>query len=123
MSATKSIHPDEKFKADKAGSQLFKIGAGIGLVFLAISLVLGVVTDDHWRRFFHAYLIGWSFVLSIAIGGLGFILIHHIARAKYEIRTSPILFYPAAALAVTVLSFILLGDAVRDALDPKERTR
>ncbi|MFD6391808.1 ABC transporter permease [Nocardia sp. NPDC060259] len=46
-----------------------------------------------------------------------------IARAKYEIRTSPILFYPAAALAVTVLSFILLGDAVRDALDPKERTR
>ncbi|MFB7877448.1 ABC transporter permease [Nocardia sp. NPDC056064] len=46
-----------------------------------------------------------------------------IARAKSEIRTSPILFYPATALAVTVLSFIMLGDAVRDALDPKERTR
>ncbi|MFC4372984.1 ABC transporter permease [Nocardia halotolerans] len=46
-----------------------------------------------------------------------------IARAKTEIRTSPILFYPATALAITVLSFIMLGDAVRDALDPKERTR
>ncbi|MFD3507110.1 ABC transporter permease [Nocardia sp. NPDC058666] len=46
-----------------------------------------------------------------------------ISRAKNEIRTSPILFYPATALAITVLSFILLGDAVRDALDPKERTR
>ncbi|MFC9965315.1 ABC transporter permease [Nocardia ignorata] len=46
-----------------------------------------------------------------------------ISRAKSEIRTSPILFYPATALAITVLSFIMLGDAVRDALDPKERTR
>ena len=33
------------------------------------------------------------------------------------------LFYPSVALAITVLSFIMLGDAVRDALDPKERKR
>ncbi|GGK47045.1 ABC transporter permease [Nocardia camponoti] len=46
-----------------------------------------------------------------------------IDRAKSEIRVSPILFYPATALAITVLSFIMLGDAMRDALDPKERTR
>ncbi|MGW4371276.1 ABC transporter permease [Nocardia takedensis] len=36
---------------------------------------------------------------------------------------SPILFYPAAALALTVFGFILLGDALRDALDPKARKR
>ncbi|WP_054816813.1 ABC transporter permease [Nocardia arizonensis] len=36
---------------------------------------------------------------------------------------SPILFYPATALALTVLSFILLGDALRDALDPRTRKR
>lgn len=46
-----------------------------------------------------------------------------IALSKNEIRNSPILFYPATALALTVLSFILLGDAVRDALDPKARKR
>ncbi|MEU8897623.1 ABC transporter permease [Nocardia sp. NPDC048505] len=46
-----------------------------------------------------------------------------IAQARIEIRTSPILFYPATALALTVLSFIMLGDAVRDALDPKARKR
>ncbi|WP_306363887.1 ABC transporter permease [Nocardia sp. CC227C] len=46
-----------------------------------------------------------------------------IAKAKNDLRTSAILFYPAAALAITVLSFILLGDAVRDALDPKARKR
>jgi oligopeptide transport system permease protein len=38
------------------------------------------------------------------------------------IRTSPhLLFFPSIFLSVTVLSFILLGDALRDALDPKLR--
>jgi len=46
-----------------------------------------------------------------------------IAADQDQIRTSGILFYPATALALTVLSFILLGDAVRDALDPKARRR
>ncbi|GAB3130433.1 ABC transporter permease [Tsukamurella serpentis] len=34
-----------------------------------------------------------------------------------------ILFYPAGALALTVLTFMMLGDVLRDALDPKARTR
>jgi oligopeptide transport system permease protein len=29
------------------------------------------------------------------------------------------MFFPAAFLVTTVLSFVLLGDAVRDALDPR----
>ena len=47
-----------------------------------------------------------------------------IAGAQSSIRTHPqIMLYPAAALSITVLSFIMLGDAVRDALDPKSRQR
>lgn len=34
---------------------------------------------------------------------------------------SPILFYPAGALAITVLAFTVMGDALRDALDPASR--
>lgn len=85
MSATKSIHPDEKFKADKVGGWLFKAGAIAGVILLAISIALGAGKGDNWRRFFHAYLIGWSFVASIAVGSLFFILSHHIARAKWGI--------------------------------------
>ncbi|MGK2880195.1 MAG: ABC transporter permease [Mycobacterium sp.] len=36
---------------------------------------------------------------------------------------SPILFYPAGALALTVLAFMMMGDALRDALDPGARGR
>ncbi|QXE34889.1 ABC transporter permease [Streptomyces sp. GMY02] len=45
-----------------------------------------------------------------------------ISDASPYIRNSPhMLLWPAGALAVTVLAFIMLGDAVRDALDPKLR--
>lgn len=36
---------------------------------------------------------------------------------------SPILFYPAGALAITVLAFMMMGDVLRDALDPASRAR
>lgn len=45
-----------------------------------------------------------------------------ISDASNQIRNAPhMLLWPAGALSVTVLAFIMLGDAVRDALDPKLR--
>ncbi|MGW1162790.1 ABC transporter permease [Streptomyces sp. NPDC002519] len=45
-----------------------------------------------------------------------------ISSAQTVIRTAPhVLFFPSAMLSLTVLAFIMLGDAVRDALDPKLR--
>ncbi|MFC7219997.1 ABC transporter permease [Streptomyces polyrhachis] len=45
-----------------------------------------------------------------------------ISAASTEIRNAPhMLLWPAGALSITVLAFIMLGDAVRDALDPKLR--
>lgn len=45
-----------------------------------------------------------------------------ISESRDYITTYPyLLFFPAAALVITVLAFVMLGDAVRDALDPKLR--
>lgn len=47
-----------------------------------------------------------------------------ISTGQSRLRSgSPILFYPATALAITVLAFMMMGDALRDALDPKARKR
>ncbi|MBB3022791.1 ABC transporter permease [Helcobacillus massiliensis] len=47
-----------------------------------------------------------------------------ISTARTSLTTHPMqLMYPSIGLAVTVLSFIMLGDAVRDALDPKAKKR
>ncbi|MDO3705041.1 ABC transporter permease [Micromonospora sp. C28SCA-DRY-2] len=45
-----------------------------------------------------------------------------ISEAQQYIRVSPfLLFFPAAFLVTAVLSFVMLGEAVREALDPKLR--
>jgi ABC-type dipeptide/oligopeptide/nickel transport system permease subunit len=45
-----------------------------------------------------------------------------ISTADDRILTSPhLLLFPGAALSITVFAFILLGDVLRDALDPKLR--
>jgi oligopeptide transport system permease protein len=45
-----------------------------------------------------------------------------INDAQASLRTAPhVLLFPSLALSITVLAFMLLGDAVRDALDPKLR--
>jgi oligopeptide transport system permease protein len=45
-----------------------------------------------------------------------------ISNAAPRIRNAPhMLLWPAGALSITVLAFIMLGDAVRDALDPTLR--
>jgi ABC-type dipeptide/oligopeptide/nickel transport system permease subunit len=45
-----------------------------------------------------------------------------ISTAQNRILTAPhLLLFPGLFLSVTVFSFILMGDALRDALDPKLR--
>ena len=45
-----------------------------------------------------------------------------IGQAQTSLVTSPqVLLYPAAALSITVLAFLMLGDILRDALGPKAR--
>ncbi|MFC5678139.1 ABC transporter permease [Aeromicrobium endophyticum] len=49
-----------------------------------------------------------------------------ISAAQSQVRSGQnlqVMFVPAAALAITVLGFILLGEAVREALDPKARKK
>ncbi|WP_104084096.1 ABC transporter permease [Cryobacterium sp. Y11] len=62
--------------------------------------------------------------LGIGLGGGIMSWGNDISQAQTGIRTAPqVLMYPAAALSVTVLAFLMLGDVVRDALDPQARAR
>ena len=88
---TKTLHPDEKYKAGKLGSSLTKAGAGIAVVFLGLSLILTLagsadITAGHtskWARFFYAYLIGWTFIFTICLGCLWLVILHHLSRGRW----------------------------------------
>lgn len=69
------------------------IAAEASLTFLGVGLQLPAIS--------------WGLQLSVAQG--------------YLVQYPHMLFFPALFLSLTVLGFILLGDALRDALDPKLR--
>jgi len=89
---TKTLHPDEKIKAGDLGKKISRVGAGIAVVGLAISLVLTMSSGadpaaaghvSKWSRFLHAYVIGWSYIASISIGMMWLILLHYLVRGRW----------------------------------------
>lgn len=47
-----------------------------------------------------------------------------ISQAQSDLRTAPqVLIWPSLALSITALAFIMMGEAIRDALDPKARAQ
>ena len=82
------------------------------IVSLTISLGAAIVAE--------ASLSFLGVVLGSSVMSWG----NDIGQAQQTIRTAPMaLFWPSLALTVTVLAFIMLGELVRDALDPKARAR
>src|SRR5438105_2931101 len=93
---SKTLHPDEKIKAGKLGSNMMKAGIGLAVVFLGLSLVLVIAGGDpdaaaiertghvsKWARFLFAYVTGWAFIASISIGMLWLILLHFLVRGRW----------------------------------------
>src|SRR5450432_1702128 len=129
MSGTATLHPDEKYKAGKAGQRLFQLGLIGFLVLIAISLFFASRAESHYTRdvldgasklapdqaakltasgmsrFFYAYIIGWAWTLSIALGSMLFVLIHHAVKAKWSVTTRRL----AEILTMTLPVIFLAG--------------
>jgi hypothetical protein len=57
----------------------------LGVAGLAGGFALGWNRGDDLQYFFHSYLWSYSFVLSIALGGLFFVLVQHATRAGWSV--------------------------------------
>ncbi len=83
---------DEKVQLGTAGNGI-KLGAlAVGVIALAVGLVMGffVGGDEHAlanrARFYHAYLVGFSFCLSIAAAGLFFTMMQHLVKVGWSVN-------------------------------------
>ncbi|PSQ78468.1 MAG: hypothetical protein BRD33_01580, partial [Bacteroidetes bacterium QH_6_63_17] len=54
----------------------------VGIALLTVS-ALGLLQSP--EDFFFAYLAGWSFLLTTALGGLFFLIFNHITRASWSV--------------------------------------
>lgn len=76
-------HPD-KLQLGPIALRLKGLGLTGGVVCLVLALVMGLARGDEMRRFFHAYLLAFTYFLSLALGGLFFVILHHLVGATWS---------------------------------------
>jgi hypothetical protein len=79
------LHPDENLRLGKLGPHVFRISLITGVLFLVVTLIMGLLVGDGMRRFFFSYLLGFSFFLTLALGALFFTVIQHLVRARWSV--------------------------------------
>jgi len=62
-----------------------RVGILVGAAGLAISLIWGRSAEDLGHRFFHAYLVSFTFYLSLSLGGLFFVILQHLTRSGWSV--------------------------------------
>src|ERR1043166_7712036 len=61
------------------------IGLVLAVVGLGASLALGLGGEEVRHQLWHSWLVGSLFVLSIALGALFFVLVHHATQAGWGV--------------------------------------
>ena len=87
--------------ADHPWRKIPKIAMGVGIAGLVASLALIATTGDHA---YYSYLTNYMYWLSFALGGLWFVIIHHLTRAGWSATTRRL----AENLMVSLPIFALL---------------
>lgn len=88
------------------GDKLIRWGLGAGLIAIAASLGAAAVTPGGFRRWFFAYLVNFSFFLTIAVGGLFFVIVQHLTRAGWSVVVRRLAEGFAATLPILGLLFL-----------------
>lgn len=106
---------DERLHLGERGAPIFGIAAAVGALGLVVAIVLGFVHPDGFRRFYFAYLVAYTFFLSISVGSLGFVLLQHISRAGWSVSVRRVAETLAGVLPVlAVLSLPLLVSVMQN---------
>ncbi len=106
MQPTTAPVSDDHVTLAALGDRALPILATVGLAALAVGTGLGAIRGDGFAYFFHAYLTGYCFVLSIALGALFFVLVQHATRAGWSVVVRRISEILAANVPVLALLFL-----------------
>ncbi len=112
---TKLTSPELKLDSDKT-ALIRNIGLGVGAVSLILAVVLSLTAFD-LKRFLFAYLVGYSFFITITVGSLFWVTIMHLTKAGWGIvvrRLAEILsnmMFPMLVLFLPILITVLSGNS------------
>ncbi len=102
-----------------AGARSFGLTAVVvGIVALIVAVVVAMIGGGGWERFGFAYVINYSYFLSITLGALFLVLVTHLFRAGWVVAVRRIPEVMAAnmpvmaVLFIPILLYIFLGHGV-----------
>jgi hypothetical protein len=99
----------DTLQSGAANKRLGRMFLALGVLGLAAGVFLGMAEGDDLRHFFHAYLVGYAFILTIALGGLFFVIIQHLTNAHWSVTVRRLAEFVTASLPwVGVLGLPLL---------------
>ncbi len=84
----------------------FLWGAG-GAALLGVAAVIGYLSGS-WSQFAHAYLLGVMYVTSLGVGGLFFVLAHHLTGGRWGTTVRRLSEITAGTLAVSFGLYLLV---------------
>ncbi len=99
---------------DHAWRRLPKLGLVLAVLGLGGSLALGLLSHDGRHQLWHSWLVGSLFVLSVALGGLFFVLVHHATQAGWSVVVRRIAENAMATLPFLALLFVPLLFGMHD---------
>jgi len=82
---TTSASSDERVVLGNGARPLYFFGAIAAIVGLLIAAMLGIGHGNGAQPFFFAYLAAYCFFLSIVLGALFFVLMHHLTAAGWSV--------------------------------------
>lgn len=103
---------NEARRLDDLAPRIIRVAGVVGVAGLAAGLAGGWTTAG-WERFFHAYLVSFSYFLSLTLGALFFVLLQHVTRSGWSVVLRRLAEGIAATLPVLgILSIpVLIGMA------------
>lgn len=102
--------PSREITLPDSWRRLPMIAGGVGIVALAVSFALG--TGEKQLSF--SYLAGFFYWLTVALGGLFFVLLHHLVRSGWSVVVRRLAEHVMGTLPLFVLLFIPVALGLHD---------
>jgi hypothetical protein len=109
---------EENLKLGPLAGKLTVIGGIVGVVGLVIGALLGQMEGDGFRHYQFSFLVAFWWGLTIVLGGLFFVTLQHLTRAKWSVavrRVAEVFASTIPLFAVLSLIFVipvLMGNGV-----------
>ncbi|MDM7915814.1 MAG: quinol:cytochrome C oxidoreductase [Candidatus Eisenbacteria bacterium] len=106
MSKLAHVAIDEENRTlDGAAAAIFRMALPLGILLLGIGAIWGLVMRPDPARFFHAWLVDYAFFLSLSLGAIFFVILHHLVRAGWSVVVRRF----AEAVAMNLPALIVLA--------------